>query len=109
MLAALQVANATAVVCFRFHAFTRCHCPGGIDVTPPPLPCESNALIRATAGVVSATFGTTHIPLKLGVSALYIPSSCISSPCNLLFLNLGVYGVVQATAGVGTVLVWDLI
>ena len=35
-----------------------------------------------------------------------IPISCTSSPCNLLFLNLGVYGLVQATVGVGTVLIW---
>ena len=35
----------------------------------------------------------------------YIPLSCTSSPCNLLFLNLGVYGLVQATVGVGTVLI----
>ena len=37
----------------------------------------------------------------------YIPLFCSSSPCNLLFLNLGVYGLVQATVGVGTVLIWD--
>ena len=36
-----------------------------------------------------------------------IPLSCTSSPCNLLFLNPGVYGLVQATVGVGTVLIWD--
>ena len=36
-----------------------------------------------------------------------IPLSCTSSPCKLLFLNLGVYGLVQATVGVGTVLIWD--
>ena len=37
----------------------------------------------------------------------YFPLSCTSSPCNLLFLNPGVYGLVQATVGVGTVLIWD--
>ena len=37
----------------------------------------------------------------------YIPLSCTSSPCNLLFLNLGVYALVQATVGAGTVLIWD--
>ena len=37
----------------------------------------------------------------------YIPLSCTSSPCNLLFLNQGIYGLVQATVGVGTVLIWD--
>ena len=36
-----------------------------------------------------------------------IPLSWTSSPCNLLFLNLGLYGLVQATVGVGTVLIWD--
>ena len=36
-----------------------------------------------------------------------IPLSCTSSPCNLLFLNPGVYGLVQATVGVGTALIWD--
>ena len=36
-----------------------------------------------------------------------IPLFCTSSPCNLLFSNLGVYGRVQATVGVGTVLIWD--
>ena len=36
----------------------------------------------------------------------YIPLCCTSSPCNLLFLNLGVYGLVQATVGVGSVLIW---
>ena len=35
------------------------------------------------------------------------PLSGTSSPCNLLSLNLGVYGLVQATVGVGTVLIWD--
>ena len=34
----------------------------------------------------------------------YIPLCCTSSPCTLLFLNLGVYGLVQVV--VGTVLVW---
>ena len=38
----------------------------------------------------------------------YIPLCCTSSPCNLLFLNPGVYGLVQATVGVGAVLIWDL-
>ena len=37
-----------------------------------------------------------------------IPLSWTSSPCNFLFLNLGLYGLVQATVGVGTVLIWDL-
>ena len=37
----------------------------------------------------------------------YIPVSCTSSPCNLLILGLGVYSLVQATVGVGTVLIWD--
>ena len=36
----------------------------------------------------------------------YIPLSCTSSPCNLLFLNLCVYALVQATVGVGTVLIY---
>ena len=36
----------------------------------------------------------------------YITLSCTSSPCNLLFLNLGVYSFVQAIVGVGTVLIW---
>ena len=27
---------------------------------PPPPPCESNTLVRATVGVVSATFGTVE-------------------------------------------------
>ena len=36
-----------------------------------------------------------------------IPLSCTSSPCKLLFLKPGVYGLVQATVGVGTVLIWD--
>ena len=35
-----------------------------------------------------------------------IPLSCTSSLCNLLFLNLGVYGLVQATVDFGTVLIW---
>ena len=29
------------------------------EATPPP-PCESNTLVRATVGVVSATFGTVE-------------------------------------------------
>ena len=37
----------------------------------------------------------------------YITLSCTSSPCNLLFLNLGIYSLVQATVGVGTALIWD--
>ena len=37
----------------------------------------------------------------------YLPLSCTSSPCKLLFFNRGVYGLVQATVGVGTVLIWD--
>ena len=36
-----------------------------------------------------------------------IPLSGTSPPCNLLFLNPGIYGPVQATRGVGTVLIWD--
>ena len=36
----------------------------------------------------------------------YIPLSCTSSPRNLLFLNRGVYDLVQATVGVGTILIW---
>ena len=28
---------------------------------PPPPPCDSNALVRATVGVVSALFGTVEI------------------------------------------------
>ena len=36
-----------------------------------------------------------------------IPLFWTSSPCDLLFLNLGLYGLVQATVGVGTVLIWD--
>ena len=43
----------------------------------------------------------THRALILGISVHYIPLLC-----NLLFLNLGIYGLVQAT-GVGTVLIWD--
>ena len=39
----------------------------------------------------------------------YIPLSCTSPPCNVLFLDPGVYGVVQATVGVGTVLIWALL
>ena len=42
-----------------------------------------------------------------GDSCALYPPSCTSSPCNLLFLNPGVYGLVQATVGVGTVLIWD--
>ena len=37
----------------------------------------------------------------------YVPLSCTSSPYNLLFLNPGIYGPVQATAGVGPILIWD--
>ena len=36
-----------------------------------------------------------------------IPLSWTNSPCNLLFLNLGLYGLVQAKVGVATVLIWD--
>ena len=36
-----------------------------------------------------------------------IPLSCTSSPCNLLVLNLGIYTLVQATVGIGTVLILD--
>ena len=36
----------------------------------------------------------------------HIPFSCTNSPCNLLFLNLGVCGLVKATVCVGTVLIW---
>ena len=45
--------------------------------------------------------------LILGIFVHCIPRSCTSSPCSLLFLNPGVYGLVQATVGVGTVLIWD--
>ena len=38
----------------------------------------------------------------------YIPLFCTNSPCNLLFFNLGVYRLVQATVGIGIVLIWDL-
>ena len=38
----------------------------------------------------------------------YVPLSWSTSPCKLLFLNPGVYGLVQATVGVGTVLIWDV-
>ena len=37
---------------------------------------------------------------------IIFPFSGTSSPCNLLFLNPGIYGLVQATVGVGTVLIW---
>ena len=37
----------------------------------------------------------------------HLPLSCTSSPCKLLFFNRAVYGLVQATVGVGTVLIWD--
>ena len=43
--------------------------------------------------------------LTLGIFVHYIPLSCTSSPCNLLFLNPGVYSLVQATVGLGTVLI----
>jgi hypothetical protein len=46
-------------------------------------------------------------PPVFGILLHYIPLSCTSSPCNLLFLDLGVYGFVQAAVGVGTVLIWD--
>ena len=36
----------------------KCTCPRAAP-PPPPCPCEDNALVRATAGVVSTTFGTT--------------------------------------------------
>ena len=36
----------------------------------------------------------------------YLPLSCTSSPCHLLFFNLGASVLVQATVGVGTVLIW---
>ena len=36
----------------------------------------------------------------------YVPLSGTSSQCNPLFLNPGIYGLVQAIAGVGTVCVW---
>ena len=36
-----------------------------------------------------------------------IPPSCTSSPCNLLFLSLEIYSLVQAAVGAGTVLIWD--
>ena len=35
-----------------------------------------------------------------------IPLSGTSSLCNLLFLNLGVDALIQATVGVGTILIW---
>ena len=41
-----------------------------------------------------------------GIFVHSIPLACTSSPCNLLFLNLGIYGLVQATVGIGTVLIW---
>ena len=41
--------------------------------------------------------------MSMTCGALYSPS-CINSPCNLLFLNLGIYGLVQAAVGVGTVI-----
>ena len=48
-----------------------------------------------------------HIAPIFGIFMHCIPLSWTGSPCNLLFLNLGLYGLVQATVGVGTVLIWD--
>ena len=45
----------------------------------------------------------------MGMFVHYIALSCASSPCNCLFLNLGIYGPVQATVGVGTVLILVLL
>ena len=47
---------------------------------------------------------STHMALILGIFVLYILLSCIGSPCNLLFLNLGV----QLFSHVPTVTVWML-
>ena len=49
----------------------------------------------------------THVALILGIFVHPLPPSCTGSLCNLLFLNLGIYGLVQATVGAGTVLIWD--
>ena len=47
--------------------------------------------------VVSVCPLGTHIALILVTFVLCIPLSCTSSPCNLLFLNPGVYGLVPAS------------
>ena len=47
---------------------------------------------------------STHMALILGIFVLYIPLSCISSPCNLLFLNLAV----QLFSHVPPVTVWGM-
>ena len=41
------------------------------------------------------------------ICALYSPVVHQLTMQSLLFLNLGVYGLVQATVGIGTVLIWD--
>ena len=55
---------------------------------PLPPPARATPLVRATAGVVSAAFGTVSYPLP--------------PPCNS-------HALVQAIVGVGTVLIWGLI
>ena len=47
-----------------------------------------------------------HSPDFGDICAFY-SLSCTSSPCKLLFLKPGIYGLVQGTVGVGTVLIWD--
>ena len=45
--------------------------------------------------------------LILGMFVHYIPLSGTSSPYNLLYFSPGIYGLVQTTAGVGAVFIWD--
>ena len=46
--------NIVVVVWVQGHSL-----PLGVSLSYPTPPCESNALVRATVGAVSATFGTT--------------------------------------------------
>ena len=52
---------------------------------------ESTSYIESWAhSVVIVCPLEPHIALVLGICMHYIPLSCTSSPCNLLFLNLGI-------------------
>ena len=93
---------------------------------PPPLfmrgasSCSSQGRRQGEPwGASPRPSAPTHLPTSdFGDVCACIPLACTSSPCNPVFLNLGTRGwelyvshtsyvPVQATVGVGTVLIWD--
>ena len=68
----------------------------------PVTPSASYPIAWSDGQICESLPTSTHMALNLGIFVLYIPLSCISSACNLLFLNLGV----QLFSHVPPVTVW---